>query len=416
MLYDFHGTRRYRRQLVRQTAHQRSQEAAYTARLRQQRVALAANIHAYQVHRTQALGRVLARVSQSLQLQTALRGWRACAATAAAQVRTAMARQAVAAAPRLAMAAAVAARALTRRRLVHPIPHQMPPPPLGIPLLPPYTTDPGLDAAFAALPHLPAALPSDAARRGVAASNQANLASGSVQAAAAVPVPSPPPPALASGPPTHPSTTLTVVPCDVVTAAITLSQQMMAPAPIAVLNFANSLHPGGGYLRGRTAQEEDLCRAIPALFPALASSNAYPLDPAAAPPVIRADIWRAPPFSAFLPIAIPITVITAAAPNRDPNLQSPVQLDSATYRADFIERMHNVLRAAHAAGCSTVILGAWGCGVFRNRANDVASLWCTVLDSLEWRGRFACVVFAIPSHGPGRSLAIFRRTLASLAP
>jgi len=78
--------------------------------------------------------------------------------------------------------------------------------------------------------------------------------------------------------------------------------------------------------------------------------------------------------------------------------------------------MHWALRAAYAAGCSTVILGAWGCGVFRNRADDVAELWSEVLDSLEWRGRFVCIAFAVPRGGTGRALATFRRALAPLAP
>ena len=49
--------------------------------------------------------------------------------------------------------------------------------------------------------------------------------------------------------------------------------------------------------------------------------------------------------------------------------------------------MHFVLRAAHAAGCTTIVLGAWGCGVFGNQPPVVAELWSEVLDSLEWRGR-----------------------------
>ena len=179
---------------------------------------------------------------------------------------------------------------------------------------------------------------------------------------------------------------LLVVPCDSITAALTLHQHLAASPSIAILNFADPVKPGGGYMNGRTAQEEDVCRAVPALFPALAVSAAYPLDPAAAPPVIHAAIWREPPFSSRLSTAVPVTVVTAAAPNGNGALSAAVPLQGPGYRADFRRRMHHALRAAHAAGCSTVILGAWGCGVFRNRPDDVAALWSEVLDALEWRG------------------------------
>ena len=63
-------------------------------------------------------------------------------------------------------------------------------------------------------------------------------------------------------------------------------------------------------------------------------------------------------------------------------------------------------------GCA----GAWGCGVFRNRPEVVAELWSEVLDALEWRGRFARVVFAVPHGAHGRSLTAFRHALRPLAP
>ena len=50
------------------------------------------------------------------------------------------------------------------------------------------------------------------------------------------------------------------------------------------------------------------------------------------------------------------------------------------------------------------------CGVFRNRPQVVAELWSEVLDTLEWRGRFARVVFVVPHGLHGRSLAAFRPT------
>ena len=62
-----------------------------------------------------------------------------------------------------------------------------------------------------------------------------------------------------------------------------------------------------------------------------------------------------------------------------------------------------------------LILGAWGCGVFRNRPEVVAELWSEVLDTLEWRGRFARVVFAVPRGAHGHSLAAFRRARAPAA-
>lgn len=49
------------------------------------------------------------------------------------------------------------------------------------------------------------------------------------------------------------------------------------------LNFVNEKLPGGGYLRGSIAQEEDLCRQYPFLYNSLKNSkyskdDYYPID------------------------------------------------------------------------------------------------------------------------------------------
>ena len=51
-----------------------------------------------------------------------------------------------------------------------------------------------------------------------------------------------------------------------------------------------------------------------------------------------------------------------------------------------------------------------------SRVGWIVCLWSEVLDALEWRGRFARVVFAVPHGAHGRSLAAFRRALRPLAP
>ena len=90
-----------------------------------------------------------------------------------------------------------------------------------------------------------------------------------------------------------------------------------------------------------------------------------------------------------------------------------MQLHGAAYGRAFTQRTRYALAAAYAAGCSTVMLGAWGCGVFGNRPQVVADLWCEVLDTLEWRGRFECIVFAVPH---GRRARPFARHLPPRAP
>lgn len=71
-------------------------------------------------------------------------------------------------------------------------------------------------------------------------------------------------------------------------------------------------------------------------------------------------------------------------------------------------RIHNVLVAALEHKVDTLILGAWGCGVFQNQPEDVAMLFANALNG-PFKNAISRVVFAIGDDQT--KLRIFRTKL-----
>ena len=92
---------------------------------------------------------------------------------------------------------------------------------------------------------------------------------------------------------------------------------------VAALNFANATSPGGGFLRGASAQEEDLCRCS-ALYHSLTSEAAerYYIENEREFSYLFTDHLIFSPdvpvfrdrTQGFLPQPLPVSVITAPAP------------------------------------------------------------------------------------------------------
>ncbi|WP_328346589.1 TIGR02452 family protein [Streptomyces violaceus] len=161
---------------------------------------------------------------------------------------------------------------------------------------------------------------------------------------------------------------------------------------VAVLNFASARNPGGGYLNGAQAQEEALCRAS-ALYTCLLRARAYydhhraHRDPfytdrvihSPAVPVFRDDrggLLDEPYTAGFLTSPAPNAgVVLRTAPERAPELPRTLAV-----------RAERVLETAAAHGYRRLVLGAWGCGVFRNDPAQVAGAFRALL---EPGGRFA---------------------------
>ncbi|MFM8441915.1 MAG: TIGR02452 family protein [Methylococcus sp.] len=170
-------------------------------------------------------------------------------------------------------------------------------------------------------------------------------------------------------------------------------------APLA-LNFANGLHPGGGFLHGARAQEEVLCRSS-ALYATLAGDPMYAAHASRSEPDSTEWAIYSPEVPVFRtdwgwPLAQPwlLDVLTCAAPYA-PRV-------GRARAADLLQaRIHRVLAIAEAYGHATLVLGAWGCGAF---GNDPARTARDFRDALEgdFRGAFADIVFAIVDWSPER--------------
>jgi uncharacterized protein (TIGR02452 family) len=188
--------------------------------------------------------------------------------------------------------------------------------------------------------------------------------------------------------------------------------------PVAALNFASAKNPGGGFLNGSEAQEESLARSS-ALYasllearefyerhrglPSLLYTDATVLSPAC--PVFRDDEGR------LLDVSRLATFITSAAPNAGAaatNRPEEVPAIPATLR----RRAEFVLALAASQGYGLLVLGAWGCGVFRNDPKVVAYVFADHLLRGPWAGRFRRVVFSVLDGSREQTtIEAFRRAL-----
>lgn len=168
---------------------------------------------------------------------------------------------------------------------------------------------------------------------------------------------------------------------------------------LALLNFASARNPGGGFIRGAKAQEEDLARAS-ALYLCLVSQPAYYAANRAQDSLLYTDhlIYspRVPFFRADEALVAPFlaTVVTAPAPNRGEVLRRDPSADAGVERA-FRRRAGYVLAVCAAHGHRNLLLGAWGCGVFRNDPVLAADAFGAWLESDAFAGAFDSVVFAV---------------------
>jgi len=173
----------------------------------------------------------------------------------------------------------------------------------------------------------------------------------------------------------------------------------------AVLNMANAKHKGGGVERGAMAQEECLFRCsnlftIPdELYPLAVNELIYTKD---------ASFVKDANYNPIEPVKV--DVITIAAPNLNKEFkgnESSEYSDESYYNKIMIQKIVSMLDIAALNGCDNIILGAWGCGAFKNDPNKVVELFNRALEYK--RNMFENIVFAVinDNNSVGNNYEIF---------
>jgi uncharacterized protein (TIGR02452 family) len=180
--------------------------------------------------------------------------------------------------------------------------------------------------------------------------------------------------------------------------------RLAAPGPghLACLNFASAKNAGGGFLNGSLAQEEALACAS-GLYPCLLTAPEYYESNRANRSALYLDMAIFSPLVPFfrdddgelLEKPLLASIITAPAPNAGAIAQNEPR-DSHLVEPTLRRRADLVLSIAASQKVDTLVLGAWGCGVFRNDPRIVAGIFADLLNnSGKFARAFNQIVFAV---------------------
>lgn len=225
-------------------------------------------------------------------------------------------------------------------------------------------------------------------------------------------------------------TKFSVIEADCLETAILTKNAGLNPC---VLNMANRQNPGGGVVNGAGAQEENIFRRtnlLVSLYQFVDYSNQYNIErnDEHSYPLNREKggiyskgitVFRTSESSGYDFMATPIKMdfVSVPAINR-PELK----YINGQYRIieslvePTKEKIRSIFRIAGLNNNDCLILGAFGCGAFRNPPEHMAELFKEVINEKEFKNYFRLIVFSIiedhnskKPHNPEGNLIPFIR-------
>ena len=180
-----------------------------------------------------------------------------------------------------------------------------------------------------------------------------------------------------------------------------------------LLNFASAGHPGGGVETGARAQEETICRrstltrsiySFDARYAhyygqSLTSAEHYPIvsefSAVYSPGV---TVFREGIDCLLMENPYNVAVVSCAALNL--NGKYPIKLTPDGHLPQAaIDITRNKIRTAFRIGLTyghdSLVLGAFGCGAFRNPPAEIARLFHEVMEEPEFKNKYKLITFSI---------------------
>lgn len=185
---------------------------------------------------------------------------------------------------------------------------------------------------------------------------------------------------------------------------------------IGVLSFASAKNPGGGFLKGSMAQEESIAISSN-LYNCLLKHPKFYEENKFCKSMTYTDYAIYSPDVVFFRdekfklIRKPLTasVLTLPAVNYGQ------VVEKGEHRGRAKEVMKNRMRLSLAIfaekGAKVLILGAYGCGVFKNNPVDIARWWHELLFDEGYGELFESVYFSILDRTGGQVFSTFERIL-----
>ena len=195
---------------------------------------------------------------------------------------------------------------------------------------------------------------------------------------------------------------ISVEPTDTITTAINLDGQ----GRTCILNMASNRKPGGGVKAGAMAQEECLFRCTD-LFKTV-TEDFYPLDIDkglyTTDVMIVKDVYYN-----LLQEPVYVDCLTVPAINLNKfDMSEEIYKDVTRYKINMM------LNLAASYKCDNLVLGAWGCGVYKNDPDFISKLF---LKEINLRGyKFKKIVFGVINdhNSVDNNYEIFKKNLINV--
>ena len=186
---------------------------------------------------------------------------------------------------------------------------------------------------------------------------------------------------------------------------------------IGVLNFASAKNPGGGFLGGAMAQEECLAYCSDLYVQQWPQAEKYYTKHRDNPNpfyshtmfVNNVTFFRNADFE-LIEHPTECKVLTSAAVNMGvAKMQGKSEVEGKNIMKT---RMRKILKVFVDCGCKDIVLGAFGCGVFENSAEDVALFWKELLFDEGYQYYFENICFSVLDSKKTKNFDIFNRVLS----